>query len=86
MSPADEAAIRALRPRRRHGPNVWVVRRGPRFSVKEEGIDNYLVPPIPQRLAIFIARVIARANQSELIIQDRHGRIRARVGVAEKPA
>ncbi|HEX8726370.1 MAG TPA: DUF2188 domain-containing protein [Gemmatimonadaceae bacterium] len=62
----------------KHGPNVWVVRRGSRFSIKEEGVAAYLVPPIRQDLAIFIARLIARANRSELIVQGRGGRIRAR--------
>ncbi|HEX8944981.1 MAG TPA: DUF2188 domain-containing protein [Gemmatimonadaceae bacterium] len=62
----------------RLGPNVWVVRRGPRFSVIEEGTGNYIVPPVPQRLAVTIARLIARANKSELIVQGRRGRIRLR--------
>jgi hypothetical protein len=62
----------------RHGPNVWVVRHGPRYSVKEEGVAAYLVPPVTQRLAICVARWIARANRSELIVQSRTGRIRAR--------
>ena len=60
------------------GPNVWVVRRGPRFSITEEGTRRYLVPPITQRLAITIARLIARANRSELIVQSRSTRIRSR--------
>jgi hypothetical protein len=57
---------------------VWVVRHGPHFSVTEERSGTYLVPPIPQQLAITIARLIARANQSELIVQARTGRIRLR--------
>ncbi|MEO6878455.1 MAG: DUF2188 domain-containing protein [Gemmatimonadaceae bacterium] len=60
------------------GPNVWVVRHGPKYSIVEEGVPTYLVPPITQRLAITIARLIARANRSELIIQGRTTRIRAR--------
>lgn len=62
----------------RQGPNVWVVHRGGRFSIKEEGRPQYLVPAIPQRLAIAIARLIARANRSELIVQGERGRIRLR--------
>lgn len=62
----------------RHGPNVWVVRRGDRFSVKEEGTRAYLIPPVRQRVAIVVARAVARANRSELIIQGRSGRIRRR--------
>ena len=62
----------------KHGPNVWVVRHGDRFSVKEEGASAYLIPPVKQRAAIVIARAVARANKSELIIQGRSGRIRRR--------
>jgi hypothetical protein len=62
----------------KRGPNVWVVHRGGRFSVKTEGSREYIVPPIPQRLAVAIARLIARANGSELIVQDAAGRIRMR--------
>jgi hypothetical protein len=66
------------RSRERLGPNVWVVRHGPGFSVIEERTSIYLVPPIPQRLAVTIARLIARANRSELIVQADNGRIRLR--------
>ena len=62
----------------KHGPNVWVVRHGGRFTIKEAGRAGYLVPAIPQRIAIVIARLIARANRSEVIVQDEDGRIRAR--------
>jgi hypothetical protein len=36
------------------------------------------VPPIPRRIAVAIARLIARANGSELIVQGANGRITAR--------
>lgn len=62
----------------KHGPNVWVVRSGARFSIKEEGASRPLVLPCSQRIAIRIARLIATANRSELFIQGRNGRIRAR--------
>jgi len=62
----------------RLGPNVWVVRHGRRFSIKEERADAYLVPGIAQHMAIKIARWVAQANQSSLIVQSRHGRIRLR--------
>jgi hypothetical protein len=62
----------------RHGPNVWVVRRGAAFSIREEKNGAYIVPPIPQRTAIRIARAIAQANKSELIVQGRSGKIRFR--------
>jgi len=60
------------------GPNVWVIHYRGRFSVKEEGSPGYLAPPMPQRVAITIGRLIARVNRSELIIQGEKGRIRAR--------
>jgi hypothetical protein len=62
----------------KRGPNVWVVHRGGRFSIKQQGSRDYIVPPISQRLAITIARLIARANGSELIVQGGRGRIRMR--------
>ena len=62
----------------KHGPNVWVVNHRGRYSVKEERGAGCLTPPVPQRIAIMIARLIARANRSELIIQGAGGRIRAR--------
>lgn len=65
-------------PGSKQGPNVWVVHRGGRFSIKEEGSREYLIPPVPQRLAVAIARQIARANRSELIVQGENGRIRVR--------
>jgi hypothetical protein len=69
---------RQSRPIRARGPNVWVVRRERRFSVRLEGKREYLLPPITQALAVDIARLIARANRSELIVQRRNGRIRLR--------
>ena len=62
----------------KRGPNIWVIRYRGRFSVKEEGSPGYLAPPMSQRMAIAIGRVVARANRSELIIQGENGRIRAR--------
>ena len=64
--------------RKKRGPNVWVIHYRGRFSVKEERSPGYLTPAIPQRMAIAIARLIARANGSELIVQGERGRIRAR--------
>lgn len=61
-----------------HGPNVWVICRGSGFSITEEGSGRCLVPPIPQRRAVSIARAIAKANRSELIVQGHGGRIRFR--------
>jgi hypothetical protein len=62
-------------PHTRRGPNFWVVHRRGRFSIKEEGSRAYLIPPLPQKIAIVLARLLARANGSELIVQGAHGRI-----------
>jgi hypothetical protein len=62
----------------KQGPNVWVVRYHGRYSVKEEGGAVCLTPPVPQHTAITVARLIARANHSELIVQGEDGRIRAK--------
>jgi hypothetical protein len=74
------AAPRHPRPKRRKklGPNVWVVRRDGQYSVKEEGSGTYLTAPVAQHTAIAIARLVARANCSELIVQGEAGRIRQR--------
>ena len=64
--------------KRKQGPNVWVIRYRGRYSVKEERSACRLTPAVPQRVAIAIARLVARANRSELIIQGEDGRIRAR--------
>lgn len=65
----------------RLGPNVWVVRRGAHYSIVEERTGTHLVPPVPQGTALRIARLIARANRSTLIVQRRSGRIRFRVDI-----
>lgn len=62
----------------KHGPNVWVVREGRQFSIKEEGIRRPIIAPASQKKAVRLARLLARANRSELIIQGRNGRIRSR--------
>jgi hypothetical protein len=62
----------------KHGPNIWVIRSGGEYSIKEEGSHLPLVPPVSQETAIRIARLIAKANRSELFIQARNGRIRAK--------
>lgn len=67
---------RKMRRLARQGPNVWVVRRGRKYAVTEERTGFVLTPPISQRLAIRVARLIARANRSELIVQARTGKIR----------
>ena len=62
----------------KHGPNVWVVRRGAKYTIKEERRRSPIIEAASQRTAIRIARLIAKANRSELIIQGKTGRIRAK--------
>jgi hypothetical protein len=62
----------------RKGPNVWVVRKGQHYGIKEEGRRGSLVSAVSQRIAIRIARLIAKANRAELIIEGKDGRIRGR--------
>jgi hypothetical protein len=64
--------------RKIRGPNIWVVRHRGGFSVKEEKIAQFLIPPSTQHVATSIARQLARANRSELIVQGENGRIRLR--------
>ena len=63
---------------KKRGPNVWVVCAGGRFTVKEEGRSTRLLAPATQREAIRAARQRAKRNRSELIIQGKDGRIRAK--------
>ena len=51
---------------------------GKKFTVKEGGRGGALIDPVSQREAIQVGRMLARANRSELYIQGRNGRIRAR--------
>lgn len=60
----------------KHRRNVWVVRSGKKFSIVEEGRKRPLVARTSQREAITIARLIAKVNRSELLVQSRAGRIR----------
>jgi hypothetical protein len=62
----------------KRGPNVWVVCRNRRFTIKEEGRATTLIFPTTQREAIRLGRRRAKWNQSELIIQGRNGQIRAK--------
>jgi hypothetical protein len=62
----------------KRGPDIWVVHCRGAYSVKLAGFRKLLVPPLAQYTAIKIARALARANNSELIVQGLSGRIRFR--------
>ena len=51
-----------------------------------EQCPKYLIPPSTQQLATFIARHLARANQSELIVQGSGGRIRIKDSHGRDPS
>ena len=67
------------------GPNIWVVRRGKRFSIKEEGDRHCLISPISQWSAIRIAQILARANKSDVIVQSTSALIRFHDSHANDP-
>ena len=58
--------------------NIWVVRTATGYAVRRERTATSLHRVRRQCDAIALGRVAARAAGCELIIQDRHGRIRAR--------
>jgi hypothetical protein len=58
------------------GKNQWVVRRGPEWGVRGEGNSRDTSVHSTQASAIDAARDIARNQQSQVVIQDRGGRIR----------
>jgi hypothetical protein len=62
----------------KHGPDVWVVCRRGRFTIDVKGRGKNIILPRSQREAVKIARGIAQANNSELIVQGTNGRIRAK--------
>lgn len=60
----------------RRGSAVWVVRRGHGFVVRVSGSRLSAGIGATQRAAMAYARSLARASGRELIVQNRHGRIR----------
>ena len=62
------------------GPNVHVVPvqtpSGPKFTIKEVGSGQPLIRPTTQNRAIERGRLVARGNQSELVIHRPTGQIR----------
>ena len=58
------------------GKNQWVVPHGKDWAVRGEGNSRATVVTPTQREAIDTGREIARNQESELIIQNRHGQIR----------
>lgn len=58
--------------------NQWVIRHGDKWAVKGEGNQRATKVTKTQKEAIDIAKRIAQNNNSELVIQNRHGRIRSK--------
>ena len=72
---------------RKRGPNVWVIRYRGKYSVKEEGRAGYLVPPVPQRIAIVhgaLALLIIggfAAGYQQLMLERQHDRLVVRAEI-----
>lgn len=65
--------------------NQWVVQTDDGWGVRGEGNDRLTSRHATQQEAIDAARDIARRNESELIIQGRDGKIRARDSYGNDP-
>lgn len=58
--------------------NQWVVKHGSDWAVRGEGNSKVTKVTKTQKEAIDLARKIAKDNASELIVQNKHGRIRSK--------
>ena len=58
------------------GKNQWVVPRDGKWAVRGEGNSRVTSIHKKQETAARVARGIAKAEESELIVQGRNGRIR----------
>ncbi|WP_422640906.1 DUF2188 domain-containing protein [Vibrio aestuarianus] len=67
------------------GKNQWVVKTEQGWAVKGEGNSRYTSHHGTQEQAISAAKEIAQNQQSELIIQGRHGQIRERESYGNDP-
>ena len=65
--------------------NQWVVQTDDGWGVRGEGNERLTSRHATQQEAIDAARDIARRNESELIIQGRDGKIRARDSYGNDP-
>lgn len=67
------------------GKNQWVVPHGNDWAVRGEGNSKATAVRPTQGEAAQVAREIARNQQSELIIQNRHGQIRQKDSFGNDP-
>jgi hypothetical protein len=65
---------------------VWVVRRGKGFIVRVPGSRFPRGLGATRRAATMYARSLARAYQCELVVQNRHGRIRIKDSHGHDPS
>ncbi len=68
-----------------NGKNQWVVPHGKEWAVRGEGNSRATAIKSTQGEAAQVARDIARNQQSELIIQNRHGQIRQKDSFGNDP-
>ena len=67
------------------GKNQWVVPHGDKWAVRGEGNSRVTSMHRKQETAANVARTIAKAEKSELIIQGRDGRIRDKDSFGHDP-
>lgn len=67
------------------GKNQWVVPHGKDWAVRGEGNSRATAVKPTQADTVQIAREIARNQEAELIIQNRHGRIRQKDSFGRDP-
>lgn len=67
------------------GKNQWVVRVGDQWGVRGEGNSRLTKITDTQKEAIDIAKDIATNQQSEVVTQNRHGRIRSKDSYGKDP-
>lgn len=67
------------------GKNQWVVRNGDKWGVRGEGNSRLTSTHDTQQQAFERARNIARRESSEVIIQDKGGKIRERNSYGKDP-
>jgi len=67
------------------GKNQWVVPHGDKWAVRGEGNSRVTSMHRKQETATNAARAIAKAEESELIIQGRNGKIRDKDSFGHDP-
>ncbi|WP_047049187.1 DUF2188 domain-containing protein [Vibrio mexicanus] len=67
------------------GKNQWVVKDGGNWAVRGEGNEKLTSKHDTQASAIKAAKAIAKNQQSEMVIQSKSGKIRAKHSYGNDP-